>query len=235
MLRRLRRILLFSIAFLAVLAGAAVALWLTVGRDWAAVWIVDALNDAGIPIRSFSIEHVGLEGAVLRDVVIGDRALFVREISVDVTLDELVEDGHVDEVEVSGVDLRVILMPDGEVVLPGWFFPDGAEPTTDETPNEAPAALGIPFDRIDVTDISVTMETPVGDVTGAINRASAVATPDGALRLATSGAVGHAVGGLTVEIDAVLSEGGAVEGELVLRDGAIAWSGFAAQKAFRSN
>ena len=208
-----------------MLAGAAVALWLTVGRDWAAAWIVDALNDAGIPIRSLSIERVGLEGAVLRDVVIGDRALVVREISVDVTLEELVEDGHVDEVEVSGVDLRVILMPDGEVVLPGWTFPDGAEPTTDE-----PSAVsGIPFDRIDVTDISVTMETPVGDVTGAVSRASAVATSDGALRLATSGAVGHAIGGLTVEIDAVLGEGGTVEGELVLRDGAVAWSGFAAQ------
>ena len=225
MLRRLRRILLFSVAILAVLAGAAVALWLTVGRDWAVAWLVDELNEAGVPIRSFTIERVGLEGFVVRDVVIGDRALVVRRVSVDVTLEELVEDGDVDEVEISGVDLRLVLMPDGEVVLPGWVFSDAAEPATDE----APSALDMPFERVDVTDISVTVETPAGDVTGIIERASAVATPDGALRLATSGAIGHAVGGVTVEVDAALAADGTVEGELVLRDGAMTWSGFAAQ------
>ena len=149
-MRLLRRVIVFSGVAAIVLLIAVIVAYFTALRPYAHYRVESLLRDLGFAKSSFDIQQVSLDGITLANVSLGDpEAGRIGAARVTYSLGSL-WDGRVHAVKLANVQWRVQVR-DG-VIETGFKPADGR---TDR-------ALDMPFDRLDLQSLKLTVENESG-------------------------------------------------------------------------
>ena len=207
--RLLTRAVLGIVVALTVLVTLAIggAWWF--GFDRLSTTVTRLAVDRGIPLSTFSIASVSSSMVELSDLAFGDEAVTAERVRITFDLNQALEERRVETVMVDGLRIRGRIV-DGSISLAGITVPSSAE-GQDTAPLTVPS---LPLDRIEVTDVTVQVDGPMGEVVASAALEGVVGT-DGALSVFVSELkAAHATGSLTAKGEATIGRDLTVDGRL---------------------